>query len=168
VHVCLLVRLLFSSLVVLFSVLFTAGRAEGSSSPLAEAAADNAGGAAEPVPSEAAAAVAAAAAAAAADEEEEEEDEPSYAELHPLVVPKTLKDLEGGKGSMRGAVVDAGGGGGGGAGASRKARSRKAAADAAAAPAPAPARKATTRVELRLSQLEADLKQADHLLLQGE
>ena len=109
--------------------------------------------------SEAAAKVAAEAAkAAAAVGEDQEEEKPSYAELHPLVVPKTIKDMEGGKGAMR-AAADSGGVGG-----KPKGRgSRK-----AVAPAPAPARKPTTRVELRLGQLEADLKQADHLLLQGQ
>ena len=106
-------------------------------------------------------AAAAAAAAAAANDEEEEEEELSYAELHPLVVPKTIKDMEA-KGSSSIRTGDGGGSGGGG----RKGpRSRKA---AVGGPAPEPVRRPTTRVELRLSQLEADLKQADHLLLQGD
>ncbi len=126
---------------------------------MAEAGAD---AVAETAASEAAAAAAAAAAtAAAANEEEEEEEELTYAELHPLVVPKTIKDMEA-KGSSSLRTGDGGGSGGGG----RKGpRSRKAAAGGSA---PEPARRATTRVELRLSQLEADLKQADHLLLQGD
>ena len=108
------------------------------------------------------AAIAAAAAAAAAADDEEEEEELSYAELHPLVVPKTIKDMEAKGGSSLRAGGDESGAGGG---ARKGPRSRKA---AAAAPAPQPTRRPTTRVELRLSQLEADLKQADHLLLQGD
>ena len=106
---------------------------------------------------DAGAAVPAAAAAAHDDDEVEAAKELSYAVLHPLVVPKTIKAME-----ARGPLLSDGGGGGGGG---KKAARRKA---AAAAPAPEAPRPPATRVELRLSQLEADLKQADLLLLQGD
>ena len=116
--------------------------------------------AADAVAETAASEAAAAAVAAAANDDEEEEEELSYAELHPLVVPKTIKDMD-----AKGSSLRTGDGDGSGGGGRKGPSSRKAATDG---PAPEPARRPTTRVELRLSQLEADLKQADHLLLQGD
>lgn len=90
-------------------------------------------------------------------EPEDEQDIP-YEKKFPQIVPKTVKEML----SNRGAFASDGGAGGGAASTRSTRRAAVAAAKHTAEPAPAPRR--VTRVEHRLDQLEADLRQADHLI----